>query len=61
MLNKKYRLTIDRTVRFQLDVLASSRFDALQKITATALEEDTKDHKDTYVVSIKELPDHPAE
>jgi hypothetical protein len=50
-----YRITIDRVVRFQLDLEADSRLDALQKITVTALHYDDRDHKETRVISIKEL------
>ena len=50
-----YRITIDRAVRFQLDLEAESRLDALQKITDTALDYDGRDHKETHVIAIKEL------
>jgi hypothetical protein len=50
-----YRLTIERTVRFQLDVEATDRFDALQKITVTALHYDDRDLKETRVIAIQEL------
>jgi hypothetical protein len=50
-----YRITIDRAVRFQLDLEANSRLDALQKLTVTALHYDGLDHKETRVTSIKEL------
>ncbi len=51
-----YRMTIDRTVRFQLDLEADSRLDALQKIMTKALHYDDRDLKETNVVAIKELP-----
>jgi len=50
-----YRLTIDRTVRFQLDLEADSRMDALQKITVKALDYDDRDLKETRVISVQEL------
>jgi len=50
-----YRLTIERGVRFQLDVEAADRFDALQKITVTALHYDGQDLKETRVIAIKKL------
>lgn len=50
-----YRITIDRAVRFQLDLEADSRLDALQKITDTALDYDDRDQKETRVISIQEL------
>jgi hypothetical protein len=50
-----YRLTIERTVRFQLDVEAATRMDALKMITVMALEYDDRDLKETRVISIKEL------
>jgi hypothetical protein len=50
-----YRITIDRAVRFQLDLEAESRFDALKKVTDTALHYDDRDHKETRVISIQEL------
>ena len=54
-----YRLTIERTVRFQLDIEADSRKDALQKITVTALDYDDRDLKETRVIAIKELKQEP--
>lgn len=50
-----YRITIDRAVRFQLDLEADSRLDALKKVTVTALDYDDRDHKETRVISIQEL------
>jgi len=50
-----YRITIDRAVRFQLDLEADSRLDALKKVIDTALHYDGLDHKETRVTSIKEL------
>jgi len=50
-----YRLTIERGVRFQLDVEAADRKDALQKITVTALVYDAQDQKETRVIAIQEL------
>ena len=55
-----YRLTIERTVRFELDVEAADRFDALQKITVTALHYDGQDSKETHVIAIKELKEVPV-
>jgi hypothetical protein len=52
-----YRLTIDRAVRFQLDLEAESRLDALQKVTATAMVYDDRDLKETRVISVQELPE----
>ena len=53
-----YRLTIDRAVRFQLDLEADSRMDALKKVTATALDYDARDLKDTRVITVQELTKH---
>jgi hypothetical protein len=50
-----YRITIERGVRFELDMEAASRFDALQMVSNHALIYDVKDSKDTRVVAIKEL------
>jgi hypothetical protein len=50
-----YRMTIDRTVRFQLDLEADSRLDALQKVMSLGLHYDGLDLKETHVVAIKEL------
>ena len=50
-----YRLTIDRAVRFQLDVEAANRLDALRMVTDTALVYDGQDLKETRVIAIKEL------
>lgn len=53
-----YRLTIDRTVRFQLDLEADSRLDALKKATEMALHYDDKDQKETRVISVQEPTKH---
>ena len=50
-----YRITIDRAVRFQLDLEASSRLDALQKVTDMAMVYDDQDLKETRVISVQEL------
>ena len=50
-----YRLTIERTVRFQLDLEATDRMDALKKVTDTALDYDDRDLKETRVINIQEL------
>jgi len=50
-----YRMTIDRTVRFQLDVEATDRLDAMRKVNVKALMYDNKDSKETRVIAIKEL------
>lgn len=51
-----YRLTIERTVRFQLDLEAADRMDALRKVTGMALDYDDRDLKETRVINIHELP-----
>jgi head-tail adaptor len=51
-----YRMTIERTVRFQLDLEADSRLDALKKVTDMALNYDDRDLKETRVINIHELP-----
>ena len=53
-----YRVTIDRAVRFQLDIEAESRLDALKKVTDTAMVYDEQDLKETRVISIQELIQH---
>jgi hypothetical protein len=53
-----YRLSIERTVRFQLDLEATSQMDALSKITATALVYDDRDLKETCVINVRELKEH---
>lgn len=50
-----YRMTIERTVRFQLDLEADSRLDALAKVTTKALDYDDRDLKETRVITIQEL------
>ena len=50
-----YRLTIERTVRFQLDIEADTRLDALRMVNDKALMYDALDHKETRVIAIKEL------
>ena len=59
-----YRLTIDRAVRFQLDLEADSRLDALSKVTDMALVYDEQDQKETRVISVQELKEpvqHPLD
>jgi head-tail adaptor len=53
-----YRVTIDRAVRFQLDIEAESRLDALKKVTDTAMVYDEQDLKETRVINIQELIQH---
>lgn len=56
-----YRVTIDRAVRFQLDIEADTRLDALQKVTDTAMVYDDQDLKETRVISVQELVQHPPD
>ena len=49
-----YRMTIERTVRFQLDLEADSRIDALRKVTDMAMDYDDRDLKETRVINIHE-------
>lgn len=51
-----YRMTIERTVRFQLDLEATDRMDALRKVTTMALYYDDRDLKETRVIAVHELP-----
>lgn len=50
-----YRLTIDRVVRFEIDIEADGRLDALQKVMSLGLHYDGLDLKETHVVAIKKL------
>lgn len=50
-----YRLTLERTVRFQLDIEADTRLDALRMVNAKALVYDGLDQKETRVINIQEL------
>jgi len=50
-----YRMTIDRAVRFQLDLDAPTRLDALRMVNDKALMYDDRDLKETRVIAIKEL------
>lgn len=50
-----YRVTIDRAVRFQLDIEAESRLGALRKVTDTAMVYDDRDLKETRVISVQDL------
>ena len=50
-----YRMTIERTVRFQLDLEAPTRLDALRMVNTKALMYDDRDLKETRVIAIKEL------
>jgi len=54
-----YRMTIDRTVRFQLDFEADTRLDALRMVNDKALMYDDRDLKETRVIAIKELEAQP--
>jgi head-tail adaptor len=56
-----YRVTIDRAVRFQLDIEAESRLDALKKVTDTAMVYDEQDLKETRVISVQELIQHTSD
>ena len=56
-----YRVTIDRAVRFQLDIEAPTRLDALRMVTDTALVYDAQDLKETRVISIQELVLNPPD
>jgi len=55
-----YRMTIDRTVRFQLDVEATDRLEALRMVNDKALMYDDRDLKETRVIAIKELEAQPV-
>jgi hypothetical protein len=48
-------MTIDRTVRFQLDLEAPTRLEALRMVNDKALMYDDRDLKETRVIAIKEL------
>jgi hypothetical protein len=48
-------MTIERTVRFQLDIEAPTRLDALRMVNDKALMYDDRDLKETRVIAIKEL------
>ena len=50
-----YRMTIERTVRFQLDVEAADRKSALNMVTTMAMNYDDRDLKETRVIAIQEL------
>lgn len=52
---KTYRVSIDRAVRFQIDLEANSRMDALWKVVGTAMVYDDQDLKETRVISVQEL------
>ena len=56
-----YRVTIDRAVRFQLDLEADSRLDALKKVTDMAMVYDDRDLKETRVISVQELILNPSD
>jgi head-tail adaptor len=55
-----YRMTIERTVRFQLDIEADARLDALRMVNDKALMYDDRDLKETRVIAIKELEKVPV-
>ncbi len=55
-----YRLTLERAVRFQLDLEAPTRLDALRTVNDMALLYDDWDHKETRVIAIKELQQVPV-
>lgn len=55
-----YRMTIERTVRFQLDVEATDRLEALRMVNDKALMYDDRDLKETRVIAIKELEEVPV-
>jgi hypothetical protein len=53
-------MTIERTVRFQLDLEAPTRLDALRMVNDKALMYDDRDLKETRVIAIKELETQPV-
>jgi hypothetical protein len=53
-------MTIDRTVRFQLDLEAPTRLEALRMVNDKALMYDDRDLKETRVIAIKELEKVPV-
>lgn len=55
-----YRLTIERTVRFQLDLEANDRIHAMRMVCEKALEYDDRDLKETRVIAIQELEKKPV-
>ncbi len=55
-----YRMTIERTVRFQLDLEAPTRLEALRMVNDKALMYDDRDLKETRVIAIKELEKVPV-
>lgn len=55
-----YRMTIERTVRFQLDIEAATRLHALRMVNDKALMYDDRDLKETRVIAIKELEKNPV-
>jgi hypothetical protein len=55
-----YRMTIERTVRFQLDLEAPTRLEALRMVNDKALMYDDRDLKETRVIAIKELEEVPV-
>ena len=55
-----FRLTIERTVRFQLDIEATDRMHALKILHAAALDYDDRDLKETRVIAIQELQKIPV-
>ena len=55
-----YRMTIDRTVRFQLDLEADTRLHAMRMVNDKALMYDDQDLKETRVIAIKELEKDPV-
>ena len=55
-----YRLTIERTVRFQLDVEAADRLQAMRMVNDTALLYEDRDLNETRVIAIKELNPQPV-
>ena len=56
-----YRMTIERTVRFQLDLEAPTRLDALRMVNDKALMYDDQDLKETRVINVQELIQHPLD
>jgi len=55
-----FRMTIERTVRFQLDLDAPTRQDALRIVTTMAMNYDDRDLKETRVIAIQELKKEPV-
>lgn len=54
----QFKVTIRRTVAFDVTIEGQDQSDALRKLTTRTLAYDDRDHERTEILNIRQLPDH---